>query len=69
MSRWKKANWDRWTPAKKIRHCIAVALSLLTSSVMLLIALYLILFIFGLQGFILKLRDTILLEIMHTIFG
>ena len=65
MSKWKQANWDKWTFGKKVRHVIAVALSLITSLAMLVIFLWLVLFLFGVQGFLLKLRDAILLDFMH----
>ena len=69
MSRWKKANWDKWTFWKKVRHIIAVAFSLLGVIGMFLLTAYIVLCIFGLYGFMIKMRDVILLEIMHMIFG
>lgn len=68
MSRWKQANWDKWTLGKKVRHVIAVIASLLTSLAMVVIAAYVVLIIFGAWGFLLKLRDAILLEFAHWLF-
>ena len=69
MSRWKQANWDKWTLGKKIRHVIAVIASLLTSAAMVAVVAYVVLVIFGVWGFLLKLRDAVLLEFMHWLFG
>jgi hypothetical protein len=68
-SAWKRANWDKWSFWRKVRHVIAVILSLISVIIMSLLGGYFILFFFGLHGFILKIRDTILLEIMRWIFG
>lgn len=69
MSKWRKANWDKWTIGKKIRHVIAVIASLITVIAMFLGMAYLLLIYFGVLGFLLKLRDTILLNIAKSIFG
>ena len=66
---WKETHWDTWTLAHKVRHVIAVILSLLTVLAMILTTAYMVLVMFGLHGFILHIRDTILLDIMHSIFG
>ena len=68
-SAWRKRNWDQWTFWKKVRHVLAVIGSLLTVIVMFLMTAYIVLVIFGLAGFIMKVRDFLLLELMHTIFG
>lgn len=68
-SAWKRANWDRWTLGRKILHVIAVILSLLTVAAMLIGTAYVVLVVFGVYGFLLKLRDTILLEFAHWLFG
>jgi hypothetical protein len=69
MKTWKQKNWDRWGIWKKIRHIIAVISSLTSVLIMFLLTIYIVLFIFGIPGFIMHMRDTILLEIMHSIFG
>jgi len=68
-SNWIKNNWDKWTFWKKVRHVIAVIASLITVIVMFLGTAYVVLIIFGLYGFIMKIRDIILLEIGRMIFG
>jgi len=68
-SAWRKRNWDRWTFWKKVRHVLAVIGSLLSVIAMFLVTAYIVLVIFGLAGFIMKVRDFLLLELMHTIFG
>ena len=68
-SAWKRGHWDKWGFWRKVWHCISVFLSFVVSIVFLFIFTYGVLLVFGLQGFILKLRDTFLLEIMHSIFG
>jgi hypothetical protein len=67
-SAWKRANWDKWSLGKKIRHVIAVICSALAILVMLALFLYVVLVIFGIAGFIDKLRDAILLDFAHWIF-
>jgi len=69
QSNWKKNNWDKWTFWKKVRHVIAVIFSLLTVIVMFLGTAYVLLVVFGIYGFFMKIRDTILLEIGRAIFG
>lgn len=66
---WKKYHWDKWTFWKKVRHILAIISSIVAVIVMWGIVAYVVLIIFGIWGFILKVRDTILLEIMHSIFG
>lgn len=68
-SAWRKRNWDQWTFWKKVRHILAVIGSLLTVIAMFLVTAYIVLVIFGLAGFLMKIRDFFLLELMHTIFG
>jgi hypothetical protein len=67
--KWKETHWDTWTFWKKIRHVLAVIISIIAVIGMWLVAAYVVLIIFGVWGFILKARDMILLDIMHTIFG
>lgn len=69
MSRWKKANWDKWTFWHKVRHVLAVIGALLASGFMVIFFIEAVLYMFGLAGFIMFIRDKILLEIMHAIFG
>lgn len=69
MSRWKEVNWDKWTLGHKIWHVIGVIVSLFACSLMLGAFAYLVLIYFGLLGFLTHIRDTILLNLMHSIFG
>ena len=66
---WKKNNWDKWTFWKKVRHVLAVIGSVAVVITMWLVAAYVILIVMGVYGFLLKLRDKFLLNIMHDIFG
>lgn len=66
---WKETHWDKWTLSRKVLHVLAVIGALAISICMWLAAVYIVLVVFGIQGFLLKLRDTVLLEIMHYIFG
>ena len=66
---WKKDNWDKWAFWKKVRQSLTVVSSMIIVIGMWLVAAYVVLIMFGLYGFILKVRDTILLDIMHSIFG
>lgn len=68
-SAWRKTHWGKWTFWRKVRHVLAVIGSLLSVAVMFLFAVYSILMMFGLWGFILHVRDAILLGIMHGLFG
>jgi hypothetical protein len=67
-SAWKRTHWDRWTIGRKIRHVIAVILSLITCAAMTLGTAYVVLIVFGVYGFFLKLRDTVLLGFAHWVF-
>jgi len=66
---WKKHNWDTWTLGKKIRHVFAVIGSIICVILMFAVVSFVVLYMFGLYGFILHARDSILLGIMHSIFG
>jgi len=66
---WKETHWDTWSFGRKVLHIVSVILSLLTILIMIAVTAYVVLIIFGLHGFLLHVRDTILLDIMHTIFG
>ncbi len=66
---WKETNWDTWSISRKFLHVIAVIASLLTCLSMFAVSVYVVLVVFGIEGFLLKLRDSILLDIMHYLFG
>ena len=68
-SAWRRGHWDKWGFWRKVWHCVSVLLALILVVIMFAVAAYVVLFIFGLQGFILDVRDKILLDIMHDIFG
>jgi len=68
-SAWRRGHWDKWGFWKKILHVLKVIFGLITIVGMFLAAAYIVLMIFGFYGFFLHVRDTILLGIMHSIFG
>ncbi|MFW9871619.1 MAG: hypothetical protein ACFFG0_00840 [Candidatus Thorarchaeota archaeon] len=68
-SAWRRRYWDKLSFLGKVWHCIKVFLALVCIIAMWLVAAYVVLVIFGLQGFIHHVRDTIILNIMHSIFG
>lgn len=68
-SNWKINNWDKWTFWHKFRHVIAVVLALEVAVGMCIAFLYMTLALFGLAGFINHIRDTILVGLMHIVFG
>ncbi|MHA1800570.1 MAG: hypothetical protein ACTSWJ_02390 [Candidatus Heimdallarchaeaceae archaeon] len=68
-SAWRRGHWDKWGFWRKTLHVLSVVLGLIIIVAMFLIAAYVVLIVFGVYGFILHVRDTILLGIMHSIFG
>ena len=66
---WKETYWDKWGPFRKFLHVLAVIASLIVCLAIVCGAIYVVLFVFGIHGFLLHVRDTILLDIMHSIFG
>jgi hypothetical protein len=64
MSRWKKANWDKWTFWHKVRHVLAVIASLLCVAIMGLVFLWFVDFISGFD-IVSKLRDVLVREIVN----
>ena len=68
-SAWRRGHWDKWGFWRKVWHVISVPLGLILIIAMFLAAAYIVLMFFGFYGFFLHVRDTILLDIMHSIFG
>jgi uncharacterized membrane protein len=68
-SAWRRGHWDKWGFWRKVGHVIAVICAILISLGMFIGFLYVLLIYFGIYGFLLHVRDKILLDIMHTIFG
>ena len=64
MSTWKKANWDKWTFWHKVRHVLAVIVSLLCVAIMGLVFLWFVDFISGFD-IVSKLRDGLIKEIVN----
>ena len=64
MSRWKKANWDKWTFWHKVRHVLAVIGSLICVAIMGLVFLWFVDFISGFD-IVSKLRDGLIKEIVN----
>ena len=67
-SAWKRVNWDTWTFWRKVRHVLAVIASLIIVTAMWLSAAYVVLVYFGVLGFLMEVRDTILLAFGHWLF-
>lgn len=67
-SAWKRTHWDRWSFGRRVLHVLAVIASLFTVSTMTLAFAYVVLIVFGVYGFFLKVRDTILLGFAHWLF-
>lgn len=68
-SAWKRGHWDKWGFWRKVLHIIQVIIGVIMIITMFLATAYIVLVIFGLYGFLLYIRDTILLGLMHLIFG
>lgn len=68
-SAWKRANWDKWTIWKKMKHILAVCISLFVTLIMVAFFFISIVYMLGLEKALLQLRDTFLLEIIHWIIG
>ena len=67
-SAWKRVYWDKWSFGRKVLHVLAVIGSLITCVAMFLGTAYVVLIVFGVYGFLLKLRDSVLLAFAHWIF-
>jgi len=65
----KEPDWSTLSCWRKVRHVITIILSLLIIGLMWFGFLYIVLFVFGIYGWLLKLRDFLLLDIIHTIIG
>ena len=66
---WRKQYWDKWTFGRKVLHVLSVIGSMIAIISMWLVAAYVVLIVFGVYGFLLKFRDTVLLEFAHWLFG
>jgi len=67
-SAWKRTDWDRWTLGRKVMHVIAVITSLITCAAMFVGTAYVVLIVFGVYGYLLHIRDTVLLGFAHWLF-
>ena len=67
-SAWKRTHWDKWNLKRKALHVLAVIASLATCLGMLVLTAWVVLFVFGLYGLLMKLRDTVLLQFAHWLF-
>jgi len=67
-SAWARKNWDRWSFGRKCLHVVWVIICLAITISMVLGFAYLVLIYFGVLGFLLQVRDEILLAIGHWIF-
>lgn len=69
MGKWKENNWDKWSFWGKTWHVIKVILSLTSVLLMFIVTAWFVLTVLGLGQLVYDLRDKILLDIMHSIFG
>jgi len=67
-SAWKRTHWDKWTFGRKVLHILAVIGSLITIAVMWIGMAYVVLIVFGIYGFLIQIRDTILLGFAKWLF-
>ena len=69
MSNWRKDYWLKLSPWGKIWHIMKVILTVLIVGGMFLLTTWFVLAVLGLGHLVFELRDKILLDIMHMIFG
>ena len=67
-SAWARKNWDRWTFSRKCLHVGWVIICLIILFGMTLGFAYIVFIYFGVLGFLLHIRDEILLALGHWIF-
>lgn len=65
---WKRNNWDKWTFWGKAWHVVCVILCGVVVLTMCAGAAYLVLIYFGVLGFVMEVRDTVLLALAHWLF-
>jgi len=68
-SAWKRREWDPLSIYGKIWHVIKVIMALLTVILMVIVAAWFVITILGIGALIQDIRNIILLDIMHSIFG
>ena len=67
-SAWARKNWDQWSFGRKSFHIVWVIVCLSITLGMVLGFAYLVLIYFGVLGFLLHVRDEILLAFAHWVF-
>jgi len=67
-SAWKRGHWDKWTLGRKIWHVIAVLFAYIILIVMWGGFVIGVFYLFAVQGFFMKIRDSFLLELAHWLF-
>jgi len=67
-SAWKRVHWDTWSFWRKAWHVVCVILCGVTVIAMWLGFAYAVLVYFGVLGFLMEVRDTVLLAFAHWLF-
>ena len=67
-SAWKRGHWDKWTLGRKIWHVIAVIFAYIIFIGMWGGAAIGVLYLFAFKGFVMQMRDGVLLEFAHWLF-
>lgn len=65
---WKRTHWDKWSFSRKCLHVVWVIICLIILFGMTLGFAYMVFIYFGVLGFLLHIRDEILLALGHWIF-
>lgn len=68
-SAWRRNYWEKLSPWGKFWHGVKVVIALLAVGTMFLLAVWFVLAVLGLGHLVTDVRNTILLDIMHMIFG
>lgn len=67
-SAWKRGHWDKWTLGRKIWHVIAVIFAYIILIGMVGGFAIGFLYLFAFRGFVMQMRDGVLLEFAHWLF-
>ena len=67
-SAWKRGHWDKWTLGRKIWHVIAVIFAYIIFIGMWVGFAIVVLYLFAFKGYLMTMRDGVLLELAHWLF-
>ncbi len=65
---WKRDNWNKWSVARKCLHIIWVIICLIIFLGMVIGFTYVVVIYFGIMGYLIYIRDEILLTFAHWVF-